>query len=134
MMNEVVDLVPSSRVSYHFRFFQVMKSFTYYDSEDRVWQGDTHEFQGAVYSGVSHGEDAQLLRVETRTTESDLIPSFHALLPYVSTVNFFDLLPTGATESNQDTSILSVATMIVTRPTLLQPIVEAVAKVISLDR
>jgi hypothetical protein len=55
-----------------------------------------------------------------------LIPSFHAILPFAETVSFFDLLPTGVTESNQDASILAVATAIATRPSLRQAIVDAV--------
>lgn len=127
-----VDFVSSLQVSYRFRFLSVATVYTYYDSEDRVWQGDVHDYQGATFTGLEHGSESQLLRVEKRTTESDLIPSFHALLPFVETVSFFDLLPTGATENNQDTSILAVATAIATRPSLRNPIVEAVIAAIDL--
>jgi hypothetical protein len=121
-----VDFISSLEVSYRFRFLSTAIVYTYYDSEDRVWQGDVHEYQGATFTGLTHGTESQLLRVDKRTTESDLIPSFHAILPFAETVSFFDLLPTGVTESNQDASILAVATAIATRPSLRQAIVDAV--------
>lgn len=124
-----IDLTPSE-TSYQFRYFTTEIIVTYLKYADqRLYRGAVHEHEGQWYSGETHTLDSELLIRLENVTETDVIAPFHATIPDRDRVEFADLTPTGITASNQDTSLLTLAILLTTRPEFLTPLAQEIANI-----
>lgn len=116
LINGEVDInLLSTVVTYRFRLFTESSTVTFRDTQQNAWYGATHEEGGVWYTGAIPSEDREILLRSERTEEIEILPPFHARVPDRGTIYFSDLMPSGVTNSNQDTSILAIAEVL-TRP------------------
>ena len=110
-----IELLPTTSATYRFRVYAESMTVTFRDSQGNLWLGATHEEENYWYTGSEPSEDRELLIRTVKVDQKDVIAPFHAKVPDRGQIYFCDLLPSGVTNSNQDTSILAIAE-ILTRP------------------
>lgn len=122
-----VDLIPSE-TTYQFRYFTTETIITYLkDSNRELYRGVVHEYEGQWYTGETHTSDSELLIRLENSTNTNVIDPFYAAIPDRDSVEFADLTPTGIT--TQDTSLLTLAILLTTRPEFLTPLAQAVSDI-----
>lgn len=110
-----IELLPTVSATYRFRVYIESTTITFRTSQGNLWLGATHKEDGYWYSGAEPSEARELLSRAVRVDQKDAIAPFHARVPDRGEIYFSDLLPSGVTNSNQDTSILAIAEVL-TRP------------------
>jgi hypothetical protein len=124
-----IELIPSPS-TYRFTYSKTEVTSLYWsDNGTQRYYGLTHEFEGDIYAGAEHTGDDEKLYVTQDVSETTVLPEFHAVVPDRPYVNFSDLAPTGIVANNQDTSLITLALLLTTRPEYLDPIATKVAEI-----
>jgi len=124
-----IELIPSPS-TYRFTYSKIDYTPLYWSNNGtQRYYGATHEFEGDIYAGAEHTGNDEKLFVTQDVSETTVLPEFRAVVPNRPHVNFSDLAPTGIVANNQDTSLITLALLITTRPEYLDPIAAKVAEI-----